>query len=131
MKRSTVASGLLAVAALTMGAKGCGGKDTAAYPAFGSISGTLEAVGGPPRPTGSSAAGRPLPGQVTVTGAGHTYAVVVGQTGQYSLSVPPGTYTITARSPLYQSGAADCRAQNPATVAADRNVQADVACQES
>lgn len=90
----------------------------------GSISGILEAVGGPPGPP------RPLPGKVTATGGGHTYSVTVGQNGRYSMTVRGGSYTVTGRSPLYQGGALDCEAQGTVTVQPPTGSTADVACQE-
>lgn len=90
----------------------------------GTITGTLEAVGGPPGPP------RPVPGQVTASGGGHTYSTAVGETGHYSLSLPPGTYTVAGRSPLYEDGAAECQAQGPVTVRTSGSITADVACQE-
>lgn len=75
----------------------------------GSIFGTLEAVGGP-----SAGPPRPLPGEVTATGGGHTYTVTVGQDGQYSMTVRGGNYTVSGHSPMYQDGGWACEA--PGTV---------------
>lgn len=125
MKRQAATAGLVLIAAMTMGAKGCGGKDTAAYPAGGVISGMLEAVGGP-----AGIAPRPLPGQVSAMGGGHAYHVAVGQNGDYAMNVPAGTYTITGHSPLYQSGALSCQAQGPVAVRSSTQTSADVYCQE-
>ena len=86
------------------------------------ISGTLERIGGPPGPP------LPLPGQVSVTGAGRTYVVAAEQDGHYSISVPAGRYTVTGRSPLYQSGTIGCVAQSPITVTAGRSIKVDVVC---
>jgi len=93
--------------------------------AKGTITGILEAVGGP-----AGTANRPLSGGVTATGGGHSYSATVGTDGRYSLSVPAGTYTVVGRSPQYQGGAADCHAANPVAVSAGGTASADVGCEE-
>ena len=52
----------------------------------------------------------PRPETVTLTGPGIRRDIPVGASGSYSVMVPPGTYTVTGRSPLFESGAVSCRA---------------------
>lgn len=94
-------------------------------PANGTITGILEAVGGP-----AGTANRPLSGSVTASGSGHTYSSSVGTAGRYSLRVPAGVYSVVGRSPQYQGGAAGCQAANPVAVSAGGTVMADVRCEE-
>jgi hypothetical protein len=93
--------------------------------AAGTLTGHLYGVGGP-----APGAPRPWPGTVTVTGGlGVHRDVQVGADGRFSVLVPAGTYTVAGRSPLYQDGAAVCRAAGPATVTAMHRTEADVRCQ--
>jgi hypothetical protein len=66
---------------------------------------------------------------VTLTGPGVHQAIAVGADGRYSVRVPAGTYAVTGRSPLYQDGAAACRAAALATVTSGHRTEADVLCQ--
>jgi hypothetical protein len=99
-------------------------------PADGTVAGHLYGVGGP-----ASAAAppspRPWPGTVTLTGPGVHRDVPVGASGTFSVTVPPGTYTVTGHSPLYGSGAYACQAAGPVTVTSGHTTQADVLCQMS
>ena len=123
-------SGALAVAT-AVALSGCSSSDPAAPVVHtgvnetGSISGTLEAVGGP-----APGSPRPLPGQVSATGGGHTYSVAVGQSGRYSITVPGGSYIVTGRSPLNESGTATCEARGSVRVQPPGDATADVLCQE-
>jgi hypothetical protein len=66
-----------------------------------------------------------------VVGVGATWQDVrVAGDGVFRIGVPPGTYTMTGTSPLYNSGHTVCHAQQPTTVAAGDAVTADVYCQE-
>jgi hypothetical protein len=96
----------------------------AVLPAAGTLTGHLYAVGGPP--PGSP---RPWPGTVALTGPGVHRDIRVGAGGRFSVVVPAGTYTVTGRSPLYQSGTGVCRAAGPATVTTGHRTEADVRCQ--
>ncbi len=124
MNRGQGSAGLLVVALMVMGATGCGGKDTAAYPAKGSITGTLEAVGGPAGPA------RPLSGRITAHSGGHTWSTMAGTDGRFSFHVPPGTYGLTGRSPSYQDGTVDCIADGAVVVSSGSTVATHVMCQE-
>jgi hypothetical protein len=56
----------------------------------------------------------PLPGTITARAAtGQTFTATAGNNGRFKLSLPPGTYRVTGRSPLMQSGQMIC----PATAA--------------
>jgi hypothetical protein len=101
---------------------GCSGQS----PADGTLAGHLYGVGGP-----SPGLPRPWPGTVTVTGPGGRRDVAVGTDGAYSVTVPAGRYTVVGRSPLYESGAALCRAAGVATVTSAHTTRADVLCQMS
>jgi hypothetical protein len=74
----------------------------------------------------------PLPGQVIATGsAGSRYAVSVGQSGRFTISLPPGTYDLAGYSPLVHVGRAEqrCLAAHPVQVMAGKSVRGvDVVC---
>jgi hypothetical protein len=95
----------------------------------GQLAGALEAAGGP-----APGSPGPLPGTVFVWSvrSGKLVATTtVGTQGTFSVTVPAGSYRVTGRSPLYESGNADCIG-TPATVTvrarATRHVQ--VWCEE-
>ncbi len=70
------------------------------------VTGRFVRVGGP-------APGLPfsLPGTITARAAsGQTFSATAGSNGRFSLSLPPGTYRVTGRSPLMQSGQMTCAA---------------------
>ena len=70
------------------------------------VRGTFVRVGGPP--PGARVA---LPGTITARLAtGETFTATAGQDGRFELSLPPGTYRVTGRSPLMQSGQMICAA---------------------
>jgi hypothetical protein len=53
----------------------------------------------------------PLPGTITARAAtGETFTATAGRDGRFDLSLPPGTYRVTGRSPLIQSGQVTCAA---------------------
>jgi hypothetical protein len=93
--------------------------------AIATITGNLEAVGG--LPPGSP---RPLPGNIVATRLVHSYTAPVGSGGRYSVTVPPGPYTLTGRSPLYGGGSYECQAGDPVTVLSGATVTVNVYCQE-
>jgi hypothetical protein len=71
-----------------------------------SVSGAFVRVGGPA--PGSPV---PLPGTITARAAtGQTFTATAGRNGQFTLSLPPGAYHVTGRSPLMQSGQMACAA---------------------
>jgi hypothetical protein len=101
----------------------------------GTISGHLFGVGGPPHSP------RPWPGTVRVRSAVFTPSrsdalflgeVSVGSDGSYSISVPPGSYTVVGTSPLYEAGRVACRpAPQPPVITVKQGdvVVVDVLCQ--
>lgn len=96
--------------------------------AHGTILGELAAVGGP-----GPGLPRPLPGSVRLTNT-RTHAskvVTVGVDGRYSLPIAPGSYTLTGKSPLDNSGQSyDCHAQRAAVVVSSKTTTSDVYWQE-
>lgn len=81
---------------------GCGG-----HPGYHqTVPGTFVRVGGP-----APGSPFPLPGTVTARAAtGGTFTATAGQDGRFKLSLPPGSYRVTGRSPLMQSGQMMCTA---------------------
>jgi hypothetical protein len=70
------------------------------------VTGRFARVGGP-----APGAPFPLPGTITARSAtGQTYTVTAGRDGRFTLSLPPGRYQVTGRSPLIESGHATCPA---------------------
>ena len=70
---------------------------------------------------------RPLVGKVFISAPG-TQPVLVGTNGVFAITVGPGTYTLTGRSPAYNNGNALCRADQPVTIVDGRTIHADVVC---
>lgn len=92
----------------------------------GTLTGTLQAVGGP-----SGAGPRALSGQITLHGSsGHITGITVGANGRFSAPVPVGTYTVTGQSPQYEGGTADCHASGSITVTKGVTSSVEVDCQE-
>ncbi len=92
----------------------------------GTLTGTLQAVGGP-----SGASPRALTGQITLHGANGTrFAITVGANGRFAVPVTVGTYTVIGRSPQYEGGTADCQAPGPVTVTKGVTSSVEVDCQE-
>jgi hypothetical protein len=92
----------------------------------GTLTGTLQAVGGPPG-TGP----RALAGQITLHRSnGARSSITVGANGRFSVPAAVGTYTATGRSPQYEGGTADCQASGPVTVTKGVTSSVEVDCQE-
>ena len=92
----------------------------------GTLTGTLQAVGGRP-----GAGPRALAGQVTLYGANGTkFSITARANGRFSLPVTVGTYTVTGRSPQYKGGTADCQAPGPVTVTKGVTSTVEIDCQE-
>ncbi|MHB1431538.1 MAG: carboxypeptidase-like regulatory domain-containing protein [Streptosporangiaceae bacterium] len=92
----------------------------------GQVIGHLLAVGGP-----APGQDRPLPGRVVATtAAGQRVTVTVGPAGRYTISLPPGTYTLTGYSPHVRSGHGEmrCTAMHPVTVRASHRALRNVIC---
>jgi hypothetical protein len=81
------------------------------------VSGTFMRVGGPA--PGSPV---PLPGTITARAAtGQTFTASAGQNGRFTLSLPPGRYHVTGRSPLMQSGQTACSAEEELQVTSGKS----------
>ena len=92
----------------------------------GVVQGTLEAVGG-----AAPGTPRPLKGSVTLRDSdGTVFTATAGSDGVFLVRVPIGTYAITGRSPLYDSGNADCPSSGPVTVTVGATIRVVVACPE-
>jgi hypothetical protein len=82
---------------------GCGaaGAQTGGHaPARGHLTGKLVMEGGPLGPGGRQPGERPIRGTVTLTAAGHRQITVqVGHSGAFSLTLLPGRYQVSGRSP--------------------------------
>lgn len=79
---------------------------------------------------GGPAPGRPQPlsGYVTLVGPLRV-RVAVGSDGRYDVTVPPGSYQATGRSPRFGSGSYPCRAASVVVVVAGQTTRANVVCQ--
>jgi hypothetical protein len=87
----------------------------------GTVTGTLEAVGGT-----SGVGPRALSGQVTLYGSGGKIAsITVGATGRFSVPATVGTYTVSAHSPRYKGGTTDCHVSGPITVTKGATTRVD------
>jgi hypothetical protein len=92
----------------------------------GTLTGTLQTVGGPP-----GVGPRALSGQITLHGSsGHITDITVGANGRFSVPVPVGKYSISGQSPQYKGGTADCHASGPVTVTKGLTSSVEVDCQE-
>jgi hypothetical protein len=84
------------------GLAGCGGN-----PGYHqTVHGRFVRVGGP-----APGSPFPLPGTIIARAVtGETFTVTAGRDGRFKLSLPRGTYRVTGRSPLMQSGQMICAA---------------------
>jgi hypothetical protein len=116
---------LLAVMAAGMTLASCSSPTGPPGPT-GTLTGTLQAVGGP-----SGAGPRVLTGQIILNGSnGARFSITAGANGRFSVPVAVGTYTVTGRSSQYEGGTADCLASGPVTVTKGLTSSVDVDCQE-
>jgi hypothetical protein len=70
------------------------------------VPGTFVRVGGP-----APGSPFPLPGTITARAVtGETFTATAGKNGRFKLSLPSGSYHLTGRSPLMQSGQMICAA---------------------
>jgi hypothetical protein len=94
MKRLLVA---VSLAALPLAA--CAGDPGVASPR-GTVTGRFMLEGGPISLAGRQPSNRPIPGTVQFTDGRHRPLLAhVGRSGNFSVSLPPGRYTATSRSP--------------------------------
>ena len=92
----------------------------------GTLTGTLEAAGGP-----AGTGPRPLSGTITATTANRgVLTLSVGTSGRFTVHPVVGTYTFTATSPQYEGGKGTCRASGPVTVREGVKTTVTVECQE-
>lgn len=104
MRHNALAVLTVAIVVLAGCAGSAGGAGSPAYQQ--AVSGTFMRVGGPA--PGSPV---PLPGTITARAAtGQTFTAPAGQNGRFTLSLPPGSYHVSGRSPLMQSGQTACPA---------------------
>jgi hypothetical protein len=116
---------LLPVMAASVSLASCSSPNGPSGPT-GTLTGTLQAVGGPP-----GGGPRALSGQVTLHGSGgHITGITVGTNGRFSVPVPVGTYTVSGQSPNYEGGTVACRASGPVVVTKGVTRSVEVDCQE-
>jgi hypothetical protein len=71
--------------------------------ASGTVTGKLQMEGGPISPGGQQPGKRPVPGTVRFTSTRQQPVTVrVGNSGAFSVQLPPGTYAVCPRSPAAQ-----------------------------
>lgn len=79
-------------------------------PASGTVTGKLQIEGGPISPGGQQPGKRPVPGTVRFTNTRqHRVTVRVGNSGAFSVQLPPGTYAVCSRSPAAQGPCSQAR----------------------
>jgi hypothetical protein len=127
--RNSLIGVALAAVCLAWFTAACSGQGSR-VPADGTVTGHLYGVGGPAS-AAEPPSPRPWPGTVTLTGPGVHHDVPVGASGTFSVTVPPGRYTVVGHSPLYGSGAYVCRAPRVVTVTSGHTTKADVLCEMS
>jgi hypothetical protein len=93
--------------------------------ATGWLTGRLVTVGGP-----APGAAHPVAGKVTVSGRGVHVDVKVGKDGAYAVSLPPGWYMVTGRSPsvIVNDREAPCPSSKEARVKSHDAVVLDAIC---
>ena len=127
-RKSLTLLSLLPVMAASVSIASCS-SPTGPPGATGTLTGTLQAVGGPP-----GVSPRALGGQVTLhesNGAKYPITgITVGANGRFSLPVPVGKYTVSGQSPQYEGGTAVCRASGPVAVTKGVTSSVEVDCQE-
>jgi hypothetical protein len=116
---------LLPVIAASVSLASCSSPNAPPGPT-GTLTGTLQAVGGP-----SGVGPRALSGQVTARRSNGARDIIsVGRNGRFSVPIPVGTYTISAQSPQYDGGTADCNASGLVTVTKGLTSSVKIDCQE-
>ena len=116
--RLMIAAALVAVAAAgcSQGASGPAGS--------GVVQGHLYGVGGP-----APGSQRPWAGTVLFDGGGRHADVAVEDDGSFSITLGPGRYTVTGRTPGYQDGQAPCHPESDGIeVTANATTTVDVFC---
>lgn len=97
-------------------------------PALGVVSGSLVMVGGPVFTEPQAVVGTVE--AVAMTNASSPRAVVemTDGSGQFQLSLPPGRYRISGRSPKFGDSRIPCNAHAEIAVIDGASIQADVLC---
>ena len=54
--------------------------------------------------------------------------VTVGDTGKFTVHLPPGKWFVSGRSPKFNNNQAECGPSKPFTVAADKTISVQVQC---
>jgi hypothetical protein len=91
----------------------------------GTVEGRLLMVGGPP-----PGVQLPAAGTVIIKSSGGTRITVkVRADGRFKRHVPEGSYSLTGRSPQYNSSRVLCSAAHPVKVRVGSSVSRDVLCQ--
>ena len=114
----TLALALLAISTIAVGCSTPSHEDMLA-----TITGTLKVL--PPEFPGTP---QLVSGTVTLSGQNHVFTVTVGKSGRYAVRVPPGTYTVTGRSPVYGLNQMTCRAPSEVIAVLGAKAEADVDC---
>jgi len=91
--------------------------------ATGTLQGHLYGVGGP-----APGLPVPFPGTITVTRNATSWEIKTGVDGFYTVTVPPGRYTVTGRSPHFNGGTESCPAPNPVEVSNGSTATLDAYC---
>ena len=112
MNASRTSAGLLA-ALLLAGCTAPAGHG----PVTGEVDGRLVHTGGPPGQGGQPSL-RPMPGTVTFTSAHGRVTVRVGNSGTFSVRLPPGRYRVSG----------PCSRPSPVTVTARRTAHVKIIC---
>ena len=124
-RKSLTLLALLPVMAVSVSLASCSSPNGPPGPT-GTLTGTLQAVGGPP-----GLSPRALSGQVTAHESnGRREIITVGANGRFSVPVTVGRYTVSGRSPKYEGGTADCKASAPVTVTEGVTTSVEIDCQE-
>jgi len=118
MNASRTSAGLLAallLAALLLA--GCTGPPGHG-PVTGTVAGRLLREGGPLAPGGGQPGLRPMAGAVTFTSANRRVTVRAGNSGTFSVRLPPGRYRVSG----------PCSRPSPVTVTAHRTSHIKIIC---
>ena len=92
----------------------------------GTLTGMLEAAGGP-----AGTAATPLSGKITaITANRGVLTISVSPSGRFTVQPVVGTYIFTATSPQYEGGKRTCRASRPVTVREGVKTTVTVQCPE-
>jgi hypothetical protein len=105
MARVPLAIAAFAIASASVA--GCTGGSNAPH---GTLSGIFLMVGGPAGPADPSGVRIPLPGRVIATASsGERFAVSTGNSGRFTMLLPPGTYHLTGYSPKVHVNGSEMR----------------------